>query len=44
MEHLDELAGMFSQFVVSKEWAASSLGIPFHAGAVSYFQEAGIKQ
>ena len=43
VEHLDDLTAMFSQFsAVDKEWAASSLGIPFHPGAVKYFKESGL--
>ena len=43
VEHLDDLTAMLSQFsVVTKEWAGSSLGIPFHPGAVKYFKEIGV--
>jgi TRAP transporter TAXI family solute receptor len=43
VEHLDELKAMFGQYrFVSKEWAASTLGIPHHPGAEKYYKEAGL--
>lgn len=43
MEHLGELQGMFAQYKdLTKEMAATSLGVPFHPGAAKYFKEAGL--
>jgi uncharacterized protein len=42
VDHLDELVATFSQFIADKEWVSSSLGIPYHPGAVKYFKEQGL--
>lgn len=43
IEHLDELTAMFSEYRnLNKKMAATSLGVPFHPGAIKYFKEAGL--
>jgi uncharacterized protein len=43
MENLNDLTAMFSQYrYVTKEWAATTLGIPHHPGALKYYREAGL--
>jgi TRAP transporter TAXI family solute receptor len=43
LEHLDEMKAMFSGYKdLTKEMAATSLGVPFHPGAIKYLKEAGL--
>ncbi|MCX8023069.1 MAG: TAXI family TRAP transporter solute-binding subunit [Syntrophorhabdaceae bacterium] len=43
IERLDELRAMFAPYRdVTKELAASPVGVPLHPGALKYFKEAGI--
>ena len=43
VEHLDEMRAMFAPYRdLSKELAASPVGVPLHPGAVKYFKEAGL--